>query len=245
VRGFFVLDYDITELTQTRAALDGEVAHVSEVTKVPWPDIDGIDAADAYARWCGDVPLFITMLSRLFDEFDAMRFPADIEVRGPNTQFVRQMHKLSGGACMLGAKTVHALAGQIEAACLNGDMAQAAQLRGRLSNEILLVSKSARPVIAAERARADNLLLTSAVPIAPALFRELNALLRKQSLAAVDSFRSLSPQLRQSMGQAIYERVRLHIENLQFEEASNLLESTQRQLAPKQGREGVPVSAAS
>jgi HPt (histidine-containing phosphotransfer) domain-containing protein len=151
--------------TPPRAALHGEVANVSQVTKVPWPDIDGIDAADACARWCGDVPLFITMLSRLFDEFDAICFPADIEVPGENTQFVRQMHKLRGGACMLGAKTVHALAGQIEAACLNGDMAQAAELRGRLSNEMLLVSKSARPVIAAERARADNLLLPGAVSI--------------------------------------------------------------------------------
>ena len=145
---------------------------------------------------------------------------------------------------MLGAKTVHALAGQIEAACLNGDMAQAAELRGRLSSELLRVSKSARPVIAAERARADNLLLAGAVPIAPTLFKELNALLRKQSLAAVDSFRSLSPQLRQSMGQAVYEQVRLHIDNLQFEQASSLLESTQRQLASGQGREGLPMSAA-
>jgi CheY-like chemotaxis protein len=231
--------------TLRRTAVHGEVANVPQVTKGAWPDIDGIDAADANARWCGDVPLFLAMLSRLFDEFDAVRFPADIEVLGSNAQFVRQMHKLRGGACMLGAKTVHALAGQIEAACLNGEMAQAAELRGRLSNEIRLVSKSARPVIAAEKARADNQLLTSVVPIAPSLFKELNALLRKQSLAAVDCFRSLAPQLRQSMGQAIYEQVRSHIDSLQFEEASNLLESTQRQLVPRRDREGVPVSAAS
>jgi PAS domain S-box-containing protein len=227
------------------AALHGEVANVAQVIKLPWPDIDGIDAADADARWCGDAPLFIAMLSRLFDEFDAIRFPADIEVPGENTRFVRHMHKLRGGASMLGARTVHALAGQIEAACLSGDLAQAEKLSGRLSSEILLISKSARPVIAAERIRADKLLLTGAVPIAPSLFKELNALLRKQSLAAVDSFRSLSPQLRQSMGQALYEQVRLHIDNLQFEEASDLLESTQRQLAATRRREGAPMSEAS
>jgi PAS domain S-box-containing protein len=231
--------------TLRSAALHGEVASVSQITKVPWPDIDGIDAADANGRWCGDASLFITMLSRLFDEFDTIRFPVAIEAPGENTRFVRQMHKLRGGACMLGAKTVHALAGQVEAACLSGDLAQAEKLSSRLSNEILLISKSARPVIAAERIRADNLLLTGTVPIAPPLIKELNALLRKQSLAAVDSFTSLSPQLRQSMGQALYERVRLHIDNLQFEEAADLLESTQRQLAATRSREGVPMSAAS
>jgi PAS domain S-box-containing protein len=235
----------VGETTLRCAALRGEAANVPQATEVPWPDIDGIDAADARLRWCGDVPLFITMLSRLFDEFDAIRFPADMEIAGENARFVRHMHKLRGGACMLGAKSVHALAGQVEAACLGGDLAQAEELSSRLSNEMLLVSKSARPVIAAERTRADNLLLTGAVPIAPSLLKELNSLLRKQSLAAVDSFRSLSPQLRQSMGHAIYEQVRLHIDNLQFEEASNLLESTQRELAPRRGRERVPMSAAS
>jgi PAS domain S-box-containing protein len=224
--------------TLRSAALRGEAANVSQAAKVPWPDIEGIDAADASARWCGDAALFIAMLSRLFDEFDAIRFPADIEVPEENTRFVRHMHKLRGGACMLGAKTVHALAGQVEAACLGGDFARAAQLCSRLSSEILRLSASAQPVIAAERSRADNLLLPDAVPIAPSLFKELNALLRKQSLAAVDSFRSLSPQLRQCMGQVSYEQVRSHIDNLQFEEASNLLESTQRRLAQAQGRAG-------
>jgi PAS domain S-box-containing protein len=226
-------------------ALHGEVANVAQVTKLPWPDIDGIDAADADARWCGDVPLFIAMLSRLFDEFDAIRFPADIEVPGENTRFVRLMHKLRGGACMLGAKKVHALAGQVEAACLGGDLAQAETLSGRLSSEMLLISKSARPVIAAERIRADKLLLTGAVPIAPSLLKEFNALLRKQSLAAVDSFTALSPQLRHSMGQTLYEQLRLQIDNLQFEEAANLLQSTQRQPAATGRRGGVPMSAAS
>jgi PAS domain S-box-containing protein len=230
--------------TLQRAALHGEVAHVPPAVKAPWPDIDGIDAADTQARWCGDAPLFITMLSRLFDEFDAVRFPADIEVPEENARFARRMHKLRGGACMLGAKAVHTLAGEVEAACLSGDIARAAELSSRLSSEIALLRTRATPVIAAEQARVDNLLLTPAA-IAPSLFNELNALLRKQSLAAVDSFRSLSPQLRQSMGQASYERLRLHIDNLQFDEASDLLERTQRQIVSMRAGEAVPIRAAS
>jgi CheY-like chemotaxis protein len=234
----------VSPTTLRRAPHLGEAANVSQVAKVPWPDIDGIDSADAYARWCGDAPLFITMLSRLFDEFDAIRFPADIEVKEESAKFLRQMHKLRGGACMLGAKTVHALAAEIEAACLHGDIGHAAELHGRLSNEILLVNKSARSSIAAERARADSVLLTGAPPTAPSPFKELNALLRKQSLAAVESFESLSPRIRQSLGQANYEQLRSYIDNLQFEEASTLLESAQRQL-PEAGPRGISTSAAS
>jgi PAS domain S-box-containing protein len=229
---------------QRAAALHGELAK-APVTDVPWPDIDGIDAADACVRWCGDTPLFIAMLSRLIDEFQSIRFPADIEAPGESTRFARHMHKLEGGACMLGAKAVHAMAGEVEAACLAGDFARAAELSGRLSSALLLLSKNARPVIAAERIRADNLLSRGAAPIAPSLFKELTDLLREQSLAAVDCFRSLAPQLRESMGQALYEQVRLHIDNLQFEEASDLLESTWRQLAAAQDEEGTLMSAVS
>jgi hypothetical protein len=98
-------------------------------------------------------------------------------------------------------------------------------------------------VIAASLNRVDQLPSTGAEPIAALLFNELNALLRKQSLAAVDSFRLLSPQLRQSMGQALYDQMRRHIDNLQFEEASDLLESTPGRVARAQGRERAPMSA--
>jgi PAS domain S-box-containing protein len=233
----------VTTATLQCAALRSEVTDTSPVLEIPWPEIEGIDAADANERWCGDAPLFITMLSRLFEEFDIIRFPADFDSPRENAEFVRHMHKLRGGACMLGAKTVHALAGQVETACLGGDIAQASELCSRLSSEILLLGNNAASVIAAERIRADNLLLTGTATISPALFEELKALLRKQSLAAVDSFRSLSTQLRQSMGQASYEQVRLYIDNLQFEEASNLLESAQRQPAASQRREEAPMGA--
>jgi PAS domain S-box-containing protein len=233
----------LTTATLQRAALRSEVTDTSPVLELPWPEIGGIDAADARERWCGDAPLFITMLSRLFDEFGAIRFPADFKVPGENTQFVRHMHKLRGGACMLGAKTVHTLACQVETACLGGDIERAAELSGLLSNEIHLLRNNAASVIAAERIRAENQQPPCAIPVAPFLIEELKTLLRKQSLAAVDSFRSLSPQLRQSMGQGLYDQLRLHIDNLQFVEASDLLEGAQRQIMALDGLEAVPMIA--
>jgi PAS domain S-box-containing protein len=220
----------IPAATLQRAATHSEDTGVSPVLDVPWPHIDGIDAADAYARWCGDAPLFITMLSRLFVEFGAVRFPADLKISGAVAQFVRQMHKLRGGACMLGARTVYTLAGEVEAACVSEDVARAAELTARLSIEIQRLIKNAQSAIVAERIRAEEESQSPCtVPIALPLIEELSALLRQQSLAAVDSFKSLSPQLRQSMGQVLYEQMRAQIDNLQFDDASNLLESAQRQ----------------
>jgi PAS domain S-box-containing protein len=215
--------------TVQRAALHSKDMDISPLLNVPWPHIDGIDAADAYARWCGDAPLFITMLSRLFVEYGAVCFPADIKSSGAAAQFVRQMHKLRGGACMLGAKTVFTLAGEVEAACLSEDIDRAAELTARLSIEIQRLNNNAQAAIVAERIRAEDSHSLSTAPIALPLIQELSTLLRQQSLAAVDSFRSLSPQLRQSMGQELYEQMRAQIDNLQFEDASTLLDSTQLQ----------------
>jgi PAS domain S-box-containing protein len=221
----------IPAVTSQRAALHSGGTGISPALTVPWPDIDGIDAADAHARWCGDAPLFIKMLSRLFVEFGAVRFPADVGIPGAVAQHVRQMHKLRGGACMLGAKAISALAGEIEAACVSEDFDRAAKLTTRLSTEIQQLSGNAQTAIAAERIRADDSHFPCAVTIAPPLIQQFSALLRQQSLTAVDSFRSLSPQLRQSMGRVLYEQMRTQIDNLQFEDASRLLESTQRQSA--------------
>jgi hypothetical protein len=104
----------------------------------PWPDIAGIDSADARARWCGDVALFTTMLARFFDEFGDVSVPADIG----------RMHKLRGGACMLGAKGVYQLAGDVEDACSRGDHDRAAQLSTRLTGEMQRLRENARPVLA-------------------------------------------------------------------------------------------------
>jgi PAS domain S-box-containing protein len=234
----------ISASTLHRAAGQAEVKVTSPILEVPWPDIEGIDAGDAKSRWCGDAPLFITMLSRLFDEFAAIRFPTDIDAPGENAKYARHMHKLRGGACMLGAKGVYTLAGEVETACLSGDMDQAKQCTIQLSSAMQGLNTNAQFVIAAERTRAYELCAPGGVQIAPHLIDDFKLLLQHQSLAAVDSFRSLSPQLRQIMGDILYEQMRLNIDNLRFEEAFELLESTCGQIAAIDRCEEVPMSAA-
>jgi hypothetical protein len=114
----------------------------------PWPDIAGIDSADARARWCGDAALFTTMLARLFDEFGDVGVPAAFNDSLVITPYIGRIHKLRGGACMLGAKAVYELAGDVEDACNRGDHDRAAQLSTRLTGEIQRLRENARPVLA-------------------------------------------------------------------------------------------------
>jgi hypothetical protein len=114
----------------------------------PWPDIAGIDTADARARWCGDAALFTTMLARFFDEFGDVSVPAAFNDSEGVTPYIGHMHKLRGGACMLGAKGVYELAGDVEDACNRGDHDRAAQLSTRLTGEIQRLRENARTVMA-------------------------------------------------------------------------------------------------
>lgn len=114
----------------------------------PWPDIAGIDSADARARWCGDAALFTTMLARFFDEFGDVSVPAAFNDSQGVRTYIGRMHKLRGGACMLGAKGVYELAGEVEDACNGGDRDRAAQLSTRLTGEIQRLRENALPVLA-------------------------------------------------------------------------------------------------
>jgi len=86
--------------------------------EIVWPEIEGIDTQDARSRWCNDLALFRSVLERWIDDC------SDIAVPPSDSQAVR-LHKLRGGACMLGAKTIQHVAAQAEAACLAGDVAKA------------------------------------------------------------------------------------------------------------------------
>jgi hypothetical protein len=119
----------------------------------PWPDIVGIDSADACERWCGDAALFTTMLARLFDEFDQLNVPAEFNDSEGVAPYIGRMHKLRGGACMLGAKGVYELAGEVEEACNRGDYDRAVEVSIRLTDEIQRLRESAQTVLAAAQHR--------------------------------------------------------------------------------------------
>jgi CheY-like chemotaxis protein/two-component sensor histidine kinase len=193
----------------------------------PWPEIEGIDSSDARARLSDDFGLFRSMLKRLFDEFSDVAIPT--VARDPVALAVHagRMHKLRGSAGMLGAKAIQQLAGEAEAACAAGAVERAAQLATKLAAQLQQLHQQAAPTFMAGRAQAEEAVLPGGGELEPQALADFIALLRGQSLSAMDRFTSISPQLRRSLSKGSYELVRDHIENLQFSDAAEALEASQ------------------
>ena len=169
------------------------------------------------------------MLKRLLDEFSDVAISALTEDPVALDVHAHRMHKLRGSAGMLGATSIQQLAGEAEAACAAGEAERAARLATKLAAHLQRLQHCAAPVLmAAARARAEDAALPSGGELKPQELSDFVDLLRQQSLSAMDRFSSISPQLRRLLNKDSYERVRDHIDNLQFSDAAEALEASQR-----------------
>ena len=197
-----------------------------------WPQIEGIDTATARARLGNDLDLFHSILKRLLDEFSDVTIAAEAVDPAALAQHAGRLHKLKGSAGTVGATVIQKLAGAAEAACAAGEGARAAHLASAIAAQLQLLRHSAAATLAAARAQAAlaHAAETAAetaggVPTAlePRLLVDLVVLLRRQSLAAVDSFTFIAPQLHRLLGPGAYQRVREQVLNLQFSDAADTL----------------------
>jgi HPt (histidine-containing phosphotransfer) domain-containing protein len=188
-----------------------------------WPEIDGIDTAAARDRWCDDATLFRQMLERLLGESIDVAIPAAAQDAGVRENYIRSIHRLRGGACMLGANAVVELAGELETACASGRIERAGILAKRLAVELQRVRSSAERVFLAARIEDGGCAGGAGGEPGPGLLVELDALLRQQNPAALDRFSDIGPQLEHFMGAASYGIMCRHLDNLEFEDAANEL----------------------
>jgi HPt (histidine-containing phosphotransfer) domain-containing protein len=192
-----------------------------------WPEIDGIDSAAARDRWRDDLRLFREMLERLLNESVDVAIPAAAQDAAVRDEYIRSIHRLRGGACMLGAKAIVDLAGELETAWVSGEIERAGILANRLALELQRVRSSAGRVFVAACTE-DGCAPSAGVELEPSLLVELDALLRQQNPRALDRFRDIGPQLEQSMGSVSFAVLCKHLDNLEFEDAANQL----MQIAP-------------
>jgi CheY-like chemotaxis protein len=94
---------------------------------VAWPDIDGIDMEGARTRLFDDPALFRSMLQGFLYDFSDIAVPSSRSVPPGLAEQASRLHKLKGGAGILGAKTIQDLAAQAELACVAGDAARAGE----------------------------------------------------------------------------------------------------------------------
>ncbi len=193
-----------------------------------WPAIEGIDGRDASERLGNDFQLFRSILKRLLDEFGSP--DKDTRADDPVARTAaraRRMHKLRGVAGNLGATAIHHLAGEAEAAYLEGDVEGASRASARLDVLLGALRESAAPLLA-QTTEADEPEATDSSGIEPEDLAGLLGLLRQQSLTAVDRFGSLSPQLRRLLGKANFTEVSEHVDHLRFADAALAIESALR-----------------
>jgi CheY-like chemotaxis protein len=195
---------------------------------VPWPEIEGIDSAEVWERLAGDLILFRSSLKRLLDEFSDVAIPPTTDDAAVFAVHAGRMHKLRGSAGMLGARAIQQLAGEAEVACAAGDVERASSLATSLGAQLRRLQLAAAPALRSVQAAVEDEVLPVGDELKPHDLADLINLLREQSLAAVDRFGSISPQLRRLLSKDSYELVRDHIGNLQFSDAASTLEANQR-----------------
>jgi PAS domain S-box-containing protein len=214
----------------TRPRLYVQAIHAAPQPPVPaasaWPEIKGIDANDARVRFSDDFALFRSMLRRLLDEFSDVSIPVTAKDPAALATHKARMHKLKGSAGMLGAKAIHQLAGEAEAACASGEAKRAVRVALQLVGKLQGLRQSAACALAEPPTQAeDGTALTGSQELDPKAMADFLTLLRQQRVAAIDLFGQLSPQLRQLLSTDSFERVRKHIGNLQFSDAAKTLEA--------------------
>ena len=192
-----------------------------------WPEIDGIDSEDARERLNNDFELFRSMLKRLLGEFADVALPDQFGNAGTLATHAGRMHKLRGSAGLLGAKSIQRLAGEAEAACVDGDAALAAPLAVDLASELHRLRQSAEPAFQSRQTPVEEAPGQGGEPLETGALSELVGLLRQQRLSAMDRFKALSPQLRGHLRLGDYERVEQHLDNLRFGDAADILETGQ------------------
>jgi PAS domain S-box-containing protein len=190
-----------------------------------WPEIDGINSMEARERFGGDVRFFISLLSRLLDEFSEVASPGGGAVPIVLAAYAGRMHKLKGSAGMLGARSIQHLAAEAEAASRAGELDRAAELATRLDLELHQLLESAGPAISAERGgQAPDVAAPGEAVLEPQHLAGLIELLRQQDLAAVGRFAAISSQLALRLGPQPFAQVLLHMDNLRFTDAMKVLE---------------------
>jgi PAS domain S-box-containing protein len=142
----------VAEPVPAAAAATAAVAAAAPIVNV-WPEIQGIDSKLVRGLLGNDVPLFRSLLTRLFREFLDVSAPI-IAGEDPTALAIHaaRMHKLKGCAGMLGATSVHDLAGVIVAACAAGKSQEVRHLATELSEQLHQLRDRSGAVLAATTA---------------------------------------------------------------------------------------------
>ena len=158
MNGFIVKPFDASTLISSvmhhASSARGSVGQIHLTPQTTnggeaWPEIAGIDMQEARNRSCVDPALFRVLLQRFLSDFSDIGVPSSRS--GPTSLADRatRLHRLRGGAAILGARAIENLATEAEAACLTGDGPRAGKCLIELANHLDAMGSSAARAFAA------------------------------------------------------------------------------------------------
>ncbi|MBB5204975.1 HPt (histidine-containing phosphotransfer) domain-containing protein [Inhella inkyongensis] len=161
-----------------------------------WPQIDGIDSAEAQLRYGRHPALFRSTLARLLEQAPSLNEPLESPERAADS--VHHLHRLSGTAATLGARGLHAQAKALELQLLAGDWPAARAALPTLQQGFAALQRASAAYLqpAAPTPSSDPL------PWPAQQLSELCELLRQRKLRASALFEQISPALRSRLGEA-------------------------------------------
>ena len=189
-----------------------------------WPQLEGIDANEASRRFGGDVGLFRKLLDRFLEQSEPFattkQEPSDDAARA---SLAARLHRLRGGASLLGATHVANLAGDAESAARRGEVGEEPDGTLRDLAAALHVLRTARASLPDEMPAASEVQAGSSPPLEVSGMRELCELFRDHNLSAMERFEQLAPLLRAGLGDSRFEQLKLAVDSLEFTKASEIL----------------------
>jgi HPt (histidine-containing phosphotransfer) domain-containing protein len=203
-------------------------APAAEAHPDAWPEIDGIDGADARVRLGGDRELFSSLLELLARELDD--FCAEVRAEtglGALAHWAARSHKLRGMAGNLGARRFAQAAAELEQRARAEDTA----LGPALTLLCVDATELSRAVRGASAAAPTATGMEPEPPTAMEWDRFLSAL-TEQDLDALESFPRFSAWLRARIGAGRHDELRAALDELDFARARDIARGAMQQALP-------------
>jgi len=192
-----------------------------------WLEVAGVDMQQAMSRLSGDWSLFTSILQRLLDDnANLMQIPQQEGGKAWRKALGAQLHKLRGGAGMVGAVDLmqRTMAAEELAATTGAPLLPALQA---LAQSMRALQAAATPVLQAHSAAvAAAPACEGAEPLRPDERHELLRLLQGQDLDALTWIADRAPSLRATLGAPRAGQLQAAADELDFQRAAQLLTET-------------------
>jgi len=192
------------------------------------PLMPSLDAGIVQQMFGDDMVLFRSLLARVLREFADFAVPGSMALDSPSDRSTTKArsHKLKGSAGVIGAATVVRLAGEVEQALEQDQPNDIVEpILARLALALNCLRQEADLIVERQpdSARDSAAVAVMQTSIGAGDIDELCELLDSQNLAAVDRFKLLSTPLGKLLGAVRFERLRVAVEDLEFERGAELL----------------------